>query len=67
MVNLEDIKEIIDSYEDLIEDAETHDVDPAAIESFIHGTTVGVNTVIQRKGAAMALENKTECPARQAL
>ena len=43
--------------------ADAHDVDPAAIESFIHGTTVGVNTVIQRKGAVMALfttENFTD-------
>ncbi|MBG03720.1 MAG: hydantoinase, partial [Rhodospirillaceae bacterium] len=38
-------------------------IDPAAVESFIHGTTVGVNTVIQRKGATMALfttENFTD-------
>ena len=30
---------------------ETYGIAPAAVESFIHGTTVGVNTVIQRKGA----------------
>ena len=38
-------------------------IEPAAVESFIHGTTVGVNTVIQRKGATMALfttENFTD-------
>jgi N-methylhydantoinase A len=33
----------------------TYGIDSAAVESFIHGTTVGVNTVIQRKGATMAL------------
>jgi N-methylhydantoinase A len=30
-------------------------VDPRAITYFTHGTTVGVNTVIQRKGAPLAL------------
>jgi N-methylhydantoinase A len=30
-------------------------VPPADILSFVHGTTVGINTVIQRKGAALAL------------
>ncbi len=30
-------------------------VRPAEVVSFIHGTTVGINTVIQRKGAALAL------------
>jgi len=35
--------------------AADHGVEPAEIESFIHGTTIGVNTVIQRKGARMAL------------
>ncbi len=35
--------------------SEKYGIDPAAVESFIHGTTVGVNTVIQRKGARMAL------------
>ncbi|MBU8542512.1 MULTISPECIES: hydantoinase/oxoprolinase family protein [Roseomonadaceae] len=38
---------------DLLE--ERHGVKPADIVSFVHGTTVGINTVIQRKGAAMAL------------
>ena len=32
-----------------------HGVDPADIEAFVHGTTVGINTIIQRKGAKMAL------------
>ncbi len=35
--------------------AETYGIEAAEVESFIHGTTVGVNTVIQRKGATMAL------------
>ncbi len=35
--------------------SEKYGIEPAAVESFIHGTTVGVNTVIQRKGARMAL------------
>ena len=30
-------------------------VSPAAITTFTHGTTIGVNTVIQRNGAAIAL------------
>ena len=30
-------------------------IDPKDIESFVHGSTIGVNTVIQRKGARMAL------------
>ena len=30
-------------------------LDPAAISRFVHGTTVGINTIIQRKGAALAL------------
>ena len=34
---------------------ERHGLDPAAVESFVHGTTVGINTIIQRKGAALAL------------
>jgi N-methylhydantoinase A len=34
---------------------ERHGVQPAEITSFVHGTTVGVNTVIQRKGASLAL------------
>lgn len=32
-----------------------HGMDPAEVTSFVHGTTVGINTVIQRKGAALAL------------
>ncbi|NDG47503.1 MAG: hydantoinase/oxoprolinase family protein [Rhodospirillales bacterium] len=38
---------------DLLE--ERHGVKPADITSFVHGTTVGINTVIQRKGANLAL------------
>ena len=34
---------------------ERHGIRPADITSFVHGTTVGINTVIQRKGAALAL------------
>ncbi|WP_406858038.1 hydantoinase/oxoprolinase family protein [Alsobacter sp. KACC 23698] len=30
-------------------------LDPQAVTRFVHGTTVGMNTVIQRKGAALAL------------
>ena len=32
-----------------------HGIAPGAITSFVHGTTVGINTVIQRKGADLAL------------
>ncbi|MCQ4159528.1 hydantoinase/oxoprolinase family protein [Roseomonas sp. GC11] len=32
-----------------------HGMAPAAVTAFVHGTTVGINTVIQRKGAALAL------------
>ncbi|MCC7428060.1 MAG: hydantoinase/oxoprolinase family protein [Alphaproteobacteria bacterium] len=32
-----------------------HGVNPAEVASFVHGTTVGINTVIQRKGARLAL------------
>jgi len=35
--------------------AEREGLDPAAVTRFVHGTTVGVNTIIQRKGAALAL------------
>ncbi len=35
--------------------AEREALDPAAITRFVHGTTVGVNTIIQRKGAPLAL------------
>ena len=34
---------------------ERHGIDPKAITYFTHGTTVGVNTVIQRKGLRLAL------------
>ncbi|MDO9713000.1 hydantoinase/oxoprolinase family protein [Paracraurococcus lichenis] len=34
---------------------ERHGVRPEAITSFVHGTTVGINTVIQRKGARLAM------------
>ena len=32
-----------------------HGMDPASVTAFVHGTTVGINTVIQRKGAPLAL------------
>lgn len=35
--------------------AERHGVAPAEIASFVHGTTVGINTIIQRKGAPLGL------------
>ncbi len=38
---------------DLLEQREG--VDPAHISRFVHGTTVGINTIIQRKGAPLAL------------
>lgn len=34
---------------------ERHGIQPSDITSFVHGTTVGINTVIQRKGASLAL------------
>ena len=34
---------------------ERHGLDPRAVKNFVHGTTVGINTIIQRKGAALAL------------
>jgi N-methylhydantoinase A len=34
---------------------ERHGATPARITSFVHGTTVGINTVIQRKGARLAM------------
>jgi N-methylhydantoinase A len=34
---------------------ERHGIAPQDIISFVHGTTVGVNTIIQRKGAPLAL------------
>lgn len=35
--------------------AEREGLDPRAVTRFVHGTTVGMNTVIQRKGAPLAL------------
>lgn len=32
-----------------------HGVAPGEVASFVHGTTIGINTVIQRKGARLAL------------
>lgn len=34
---------------------EREGLDPACVTRFVHGTTVGINTVIQRKGAKLAL------------
>jgi N-methylhydantoinase A len=34
---------------------ERYGLDPTQVTAFVHGTTVGINTVIQRKGARMAL------------
>src|SRR5262245_31117770 len=33
---------------------EQYDVDPSDIDYFVHGTTLGLNTVIQRSGANLA-------------
>jgi len=35
--------------------AERDGVQPEAISRFVHGTTVGINTILQRKGATLAL------------
>ena len=35
--------------------AETYGIEPPSISYFTHGTTVGVNTVIQRKGVNLCL------------
>lgn len=35
--------------------AEREGLEPTEVSRFMHGTTVGINTVIQRKGAKMAL------------
>lgn len=35
--------------------AEREGLDPATVSRFVHGTTVGINTIIQRKGARLAL------------
>jgi N-methylhydantoinase A len=32
-----------------------HGLDPTGVTAFVHGTTIGINTVIQRKGAPLAL------------
>jgi N-methylhydantoinase A len=34
---------------------ERHEVMPEEVVSFVHGTTVGINTIIQRKGSRLAL------------
>ena len=34
---------------------ERHGAEPSRITNFVHGTTVGINTVIQRKGARLAM------------
>ena len=34
---------------------ERHGMSPGAVTGFVHGTTIGINTVIQRKGASLAL------------
>jgi N-methylhydantoinase A len=34
---------------------ERYGVEPAKVGAFVHGTTIGINTVIQRKGARLAL------------
>lgn len=35
--------------------AEREGLDPASVSRFVHGTTVGINTIIQRRGADLAL------------
>ncbi|MEM6481110.1 MAG: hydantoinase/oxoprolinase family protein [Pseudomonadota bacterium] len=35
--------------------SQNHHVDLSAISRFVHGTTVGINTILQRKGAKLAL------------
>lgn len=35
--------------------AEREGLEPAAVRRFVHGTTVGINTVIQRRGVSLAL------------
>ncbi|MGQ3485889.1 hydantoinase/oxoprolinase family protein [Roseovarius pacificus] len=35
--------------------AEREGLEPEAVNRFVHGTTVGINTIIQRKGASLAL------------
>lgn len=35
--------------------SEREGLDPAAVTRFVHGTTVGINTIIQRKGVRLAL------------
>ncbi len=43
---------------------ERHGVQPSDITSFVHGTTVGINTVIQRKGASLAPADHREFRGR---
>src|SRR6056297_3098042 len=38
---------------DLLEEREG--LDPGTVTRFVHGTTVGINTILQRKGARLAL------------
>ena len=35
--------------------AEREGLDPTTVSRFVHGTTVGINTIIQRRGADLAL------------
>lgn len=35
--------------------ADRHGLDPRHVARFVHGTTVGINTILQRKGARLAL------------
>lgn len=35
--------------------SKTYNISPTDVRKFIHGTTVGINTIIQRKGASLAL------------
>ena len=44
---------------------ERHGMDPAEVTAFVHGTTVGINTVIQRKGADLLSIRKHVLPGRQ--
>jgi N-methylhydantoinase A len=45
-------REVIDGI-DLLH--QRHGMKPEDVEAFVHGTTVGINTVIQRRGATLAL------------
>ena len=35
--------------------AASEGLEPEAVSRFVHGTTVGINTILQRKGASLAL------------